>query len=349
MQNDSIDFSGNLHSIGRLVALDAQLDKIAFKTQPATITSSVDKDFTRLDMTLDIPEASITGRDKVNLVVKNVTAKDNLSKSASDYFLGPAQLKFGAIQFHSENGKMVSVADFQLHTDSKEVDGFLNLKVGYDIGKTLVDNVDFGAIKLNLAFDHVDPQALEKFTQQVGTLSFALDTPDPRQEIEKAGQYYGEFLANLIRKKLQVHVSSFSWKTAGGEGSMNISASFDGRGQPGEPTATDLKFLSESLKTVDFGLKVDSGLIRDLVSSGAQLGEAADKSAADMQGEGLASMAGLMAQMSGLGKFESGVITSDIAYDSAKDAEEKITLNGESMSLEALFSKARALFADQYR
>ena len=342
VQNDRIDFSGNVHSVAKLEALDAKFGEAAFKSQPATVTSFVDQDFTKLDMKFDIPEASLTNHAKLDLIMKNVTGQASSSKTASGLFVGPGQVNIGTFEIKPKDDKTVSMTDFKVDAKTEEVNDFLNLNVGYDIGKILVNDVDFGAIKLNLAFEHLDRQAVEKFKQQAGSLNLTPDNVE--QQGEQIEQYYAELFTSLIRQKMQVRVSPFAWKTANGEGSVEVSASFDGTGQPEELTADDSQFLAESLKTVDFGLKADTSLIRDLVSGGAQIDGAADKAAADKQGDDLASMAGLMAQSTGLGKLENGVITSDIAYDSAKASDEKITLNGETMSLMELAGKAGSLF-----
>ena len=251
-------------------------------------------------------------------------------------------MSIAKLDIKPKNDKTVSIADFKIDVKTAEVDDFLSLNVGYDLGKVLVNNIDFGTIKLNVAFDHLDRQAVEKFRQQAGSLNI---TPDNiEQQGEQIEQYYAELFTNLIRNKLQVRISPFSWKTANGEGSLEASANFDGAGQPEGQTMQDEQFLVESLKKVQFGLKVDTRLIRDLGSAGAQASGVTDKAAADKRGDDLAGMAGLMTQTTGLGKFENGVITSDIAYDSAKGSDEKITLNGETMSLMELAGKAGALF-----
>ena len=102
----------------------------------------------------------------------------------------------------------------------------------------------------------------------------------------------------------------------------------------------DNLFLVESLKKATFGLKADTNLIRDVVSAGAQVGGAKDKDAADKEADRIAAMAGLMAQLSGFGKVDDKVISSDIAYDSALKPDEQITLNGKKMSLQELAAKA---------
>lgn len=342
VQSDRIDFSGNVHSIAKLAALDATVGEGTFQSQPATVTSFVDKDFTKLDMTFDIPEASLANHAKLDLAMKNVTGQASSSKTASGLFVGPGVMSIGMIEIKPKNDKAVSIADFKIDAKTEEVDDFLNLNVGYDLGKVQVDNVDFGAIKLNVAFDHLDRQAVEKFRQQVGSLNITPDNVE--QQGEQIEQIYAELFTNLIRKKLQVRVSPFSWKTANGEGSLQASAHFDGTGQPEGQTTKDNQFLAESLKKVEFGLKADTGVIRDVVSAGVQLNDAKDKEAADKQGDNLAGMAGLMTQKSGLGKLENGVITSDIAYDAAKGSDEKITLNGQTMSVMELLGKAGSLF-----
>ncbi|RZT98384.1 uncharacterized protein YdgA (DUF945 family) [Advenella incenata] len=342
VQSDRIDFSGNVHSVAKIEALDATVGEGAFKSQPITATSVVDKDFTKIDMTFDLPEASLTNYANVDFSVKNVTGQANSSKTASGLFVGPGKMSIAKLDIKPKNDKTVSIADFKIDVKTAEVDNFLNLNVGYDLGKVLVNNIDFGAIKLNLAFEHLDRQAVDKFRQQAGSLNI---TPDNiEQQGEQIEQYYAELFTSLIRNKLQVRVSPFSWKTANGEGSLEASANFDGTGQPEGQTTQDTAFLAESLKKVQFALKADTRLIRDLGSAGAQASGVTDKAAADKQGDDLASMAGLMTQTTGLGKFENGVITSDIAYDSAKDSDEKIMLNGESMSVMELAGKAGSLF-----
>ncbi|MGO1767552.1 hypothetical protein CAP48_02445 [Advenella sp. S44] len=342
VQSDRIDFSGNVHSVAMLAALDATFSQATFKSQPVTVTSVVNKDFTQVDMTFDLSEASLANYADVDFSMKNVKGQASSSKTASGLFVGPGGMSIGMLEIKPKNDRAVSIADFKVDVKTEEVDDFLNLSVGYELGKMLVNNVDFGAIKLNVAFDHLDRQAVEKFKQQAGSLNLTADNIE--QQGEQIEQYYAELFTNLIRQKLQVRVSPFSWKTANGEGSLNASANFDGASQSEGQTMQDKQFLVESLKTVDFGLKVDTALIRDVVSGSAQLEGATDKTAADKKGDGLASMAGLMTQTTGLGKFENGVITSDIAYDSAKGSAEKITLNGETMSLMELAGKAGSLF-----
>lgn len=338
VQNDSIDFSGNVHSTAKLAALDATFGEGTVKSQPVTVTSFVDKDFTKLDMTFDLPEVSLTDYAKVDFSMKNVTGQASSSKTASGLFVGPGKMSIGMLEIKPKNDKTVSIADFKIDAKTQEVDDFLNLNVGYDLGKVLVDNVDFGAIKLNVAFEHLDRQAVNKFRQQAATLNITPDNVE--QQGEKIEQYYAELFTNLIRNKLQVRVSPFAWKTAGGEGSIEASANFDGTGQPDGTTVEDDLFLAKSVKKVDFGLKVDTKLIRDVVSAGTQISGVKDKEAADKQGDDLASMAGMMAQMSGLGKLDNGVISSDIAYDAAAKPEEQITLNAEKMSVQELAAKA---------
>jgi uncharacterized protein YdgA (DUF945 family) len=342
VQNDRIDFSGNVHSTAKLEALDATVGEGTFKSQPVTATSFVDKDFTRIDMTFDLPEASLANHGKLDFSIENLTGQASSSKTATGVFVGPGKMSIGMLEIKPKNDKTVSIADFKIDVKTEEVDDFLNLNVGYDLGKILVNNVDFGAIKLNVAFDHLDRQAVDKFRQQAGSLNI---TPDNVEQHEaQIEQYYAELFTRLIRNKLQVRVSPFAWKTANGEGSLEASANFDGAGQPEGQTMQDTAFLAESLKKVEFELKADTRLIRDLGSAGAQVSGVKDQEAADKQGDDLASTAGLMAQTTGLGKFENGVITSDIAYDSAKGSDEKITLNGETMSLIELAGKAGALF-----
>lgn len=338
VQSDRIDFSGNVHSTAKLEALDATFGEGTFKSQPATVTSFVDKDFTKLDMTFDLPEASLTNYAKVDFSVKNVTGQASSSKTASGLFVGPGKMSIGMLEIKPKNDKTVSIADFKIDAKTEEVDSFLNLNVGYDLGKVLVNDIDFGAIKLNVAFDHLDRQAVDKFRQQAGSLNITPDNVE--QQGEQIEQYYAELFTSLIRQKLQVRVSPFSWKTVNGEGSLEASANFDGAGQPEGQTMQDNQFLVESLKKVQFSLKADTRLIRDVVSAGAQVSGAKDKAAADKQGDDLANMAGLMAQMSGLGKLDNGVINSDIAYDSAMKPEEQITLNTEKMSVQELAAKA---------
>ncbi|WP_193088038.1 YdgA family protein [Advenella sp. FME57] len=337
-QSDRIDFSGNVHSIAKLEALDATFGKTVVKSQPVTATTFVNKDFTKVDMTFDMPGATQLNYADVDFSLENVTGQGSSSKTASGLFVGPAVLNIGRLEIKRKNDKTLSIADFKVDVKTEEVDDFLNLNVGYDLGNILVNDVDFGAIKLNVAFDHLDRQAVEKFRQQAGSLNL---TPENiEQQGEQIEQYYAELFTTLIRQKLQVRVSPFSWKTVNGEGSLEASANFDGAGQPEGQTMEDSQFLAESLKKVQFALKADTHLIRDVVSGSAQVSGVKDKEAADKKGDDLASMAGLMAQMSGLGKLENDVISSDIAYDSAMKPEEQITLNAEKMSLQELAAKA---------
>jgi len=339
VQRDRIDFSGNVHSTAKLAALDVNSGEGAFKSKPVTATSFVDKDFSKLDMAVDLPEASLIGNGtNADFFIKNVTGQTSSSKTASGLFVGPGKISIGMLEIKPKNNKAVSMADFKVDVKTEEVDDFLNLNVGYDIGKVLVDNIDFGAIKLNLALDHLDGQAVHKFKQQIGTLNITPDNAE--QQGEQIEQLYAELLTNLIRQKLQVRVAPFSWKTASGEGSVEASAHFDGAGQPEGQTMQDNLFLVESLKKATFGLKADTNLIRDVVSAGAQVGGAKDKDAADKEADRIAAMAGLMAQLSGFGKVDDKVISSDIAYDSALKPDEQITLNGKKMSLQELASKA---------
>src|SRR5690606_18895018 len=126
-------------------------------------------------------------------------------------FVGPGKMSIGLLEIKPKNDKTVSIADFKIDVKTEEVDDFLNLNVGYDLGKILVNNVDFGAIKLNVAFDHLDRQAVDKFRQQAGSLNI---TPDNVEQHEaQIEQYYAELFTRLIRNKLQVRVSPFAWKT----------------------------------------------------------------------------------------------------------------------------------------
>ncbi|HLU04303.1 MAG TPA: YdgA family protein [Advenella sp.] len=347
VQSDRIDFSGNVHSIAKLEALDAKFGQVTLKSPPVAVTSFVDKDFTNVKMTFDMPGTIQFNYAAIDFSLENVTGQGSSSKTASGLFVGPAAVNIGTLQVNPKNDKAVSIADFKVDVKTEEVNDFLNLNVGYDLGKILVDKVDFGAIKLNVAFDHLDRQAVEKFRQQAGSLNI---TPDNiEQQSQKIEQYYAELFTRLVRQKLQVRVSPFSWKTANGEGALTVSAHFDGAGQPEEQTAQDTAFLVGSLKKVAFGLKADTRLIRDVVSAGALVSDATDKEAAHKKGDEVANMAGLMATMSGLGKLENGVISSDVVYDSAMKPEEQITLNAEKMSLRELAGKAGSILSGSLR
>jgi len=337
VQNDSIDFSGNVHSVATLAALDATFEKGTFKSEPVTFTTLTDKDLSKFDMTFDMPGAIQFNLSKVDFSLNKMTGQASSSKTASGLYVGPGEMTIGQVDIKPAKDKPVSISNFKVDAKTEEVDNFLNIHVGYDLGKLLVNNVDFGAIKLNLAFDHLDRQAVEKFREQVSSLNITPENAEQNgEEIEKL---YAELFSDLVRNKLQVRVSPFAWKTASAQGSMDLTADFDGADQPEGQTVEDEPFLAESLKKVTLGLKADTALVRDVVSAVTQVSGGADKATADKQGDELASVAGLMAQTSGIGKIENGVINSDIAYDSAAKPEEQITLNGEKMSVLELAGK----------
>ena len=338
VQNDRIDFSGNVHSVATLAALDAKFSKGSFKSEPMTFTTRTDKDLSKFDLTFDMPGAiQFDVANNVVFSMNKITGQASSSKTASGLYVGPGEMTISQFDIKPAKDKPVSISNFKVDAKTEEVDNFLNIHVGYDLGKLLVNNVDFGAIKLNLAFDHLDRQVVEKFKEQASSLNI---TPENAQQNgEQIEKLYAELFSDLVRHKLQVSVSPFTWKTASAEGSLEASAHFDGASQPEGQTVEDNQFLTESLKKVTFGLKADTALVRDVVSAVTQVSGGADKETADKQGDELATMAGFMAQGSGLGKIENGVINSTIAYDSAAKPEEQITVNGEKMSVQELAGK----------
>ncbi len=337
VQNDRIDFSGNIHSVSTLAALEISRRGTTLKSEPLTMNSVVDKEFTSIDMTFNFPGASLISPEKVELVLKDITGQASSKKSPSGLFLGPASAKVGSLNITPEKDVAVAMTDFAVKTNTAEVDKRLNIGVEYDIAKLLVNKQDFGAIKLNLAFDSLDPAAVEKFKQQVGTLDLMVKDPQQDEQIE---QYYVELMSSLIRGQMKINVAPFTWKTANGEVNVNFASSFDGSQQPAELSIKDNEFLSGSLKDVKLGLKLGEGFIRDVVSAGAQVEGKKSKEEADKVALQSSQMAGVFAQASGMARYESGTVISDISYDASKAPAEQVTLNGEKMSVADLTSKA---------
>ena len=341
VQNDRIDFSGNIHSVSTLAALEISRKGTTLKSEPITLNSVIDKEFTSIDMTFNFPGASLISPNKVELVLKDITGQGSSKKSPSGLFVGPASARIGSLNITPEKDVAVAMTDFVVKTNTAEVDKRLNIGVDYDIAKLLINQQDFGAIKLNLAFDSLDPVAVQKFKQQVGTLNLMAKDPQQQEQIEK---YYVELVSSLIRGKMKINVAPFTWKTANGEVNVDFASSFDGSQQPAELSVKDNEFLSGSLKNVNLGLKLGEGFIRDVVTAGTLVEGKKTKEEADKVALQSSQMAGVFAQASGMARYESGTVISDISYDASKEPAEQITLNGEKMSVADLTAKAGSMF-----
>lgn len=346
-QHDRIDFSGNIHSNATVAALTIATDKFNFQSQPVKIRSVTDKDLTTGELWADISEISaISARDSDNKIfIKNTSAHLNTKKSASGSYVGDALatielLKADQNRSSADKSNPLIFDHFKMSFKSEEIDGYMNVGVGYEIGKLQTHGINFGALKFYLALDHLDRKALEKFKTQ--NRSLFMSAQESSEQAERIVEQYGQLMTNLVRGNMQLHVSPFEWKTANGQIQVQASVNLDGSGIPEQAILND-KVLRQSIKSVEFNLDADTPAVEDIVSASVQV-KGKEKNAARQQGKtAVKELLDLIAQTD-IARVEGEKIKTRIGFDANQPEDQQISLNSEKMSIQRLAEKKAPIF-----
>lgn len=131
-----------------------------------TSTTSVSSDLNKVSGNITLEGARFT-KEKLKAVMATITSEYNLHKSQGGMYLGDANLSYPSLDISMDNKKILSMSQFDIHSDSNIEDGLFNSNLKASLEKLVVNDKTYGPGNLEISIRNLDADALIKINNQV--------------------------------------------------------------------------------------------------------------------------------------------------------------------------------------
>lgn len=275
------------------------------------------------------------------LEVRDIGLDSNTKTRPDGEIVHQSKARVKSLAVTADSGKNPAVIeDLVVDLSSAQKGGMLDARLEYDFARVLIDGNDLGKMKLGVALNRFNVDALSDLQTTYGAM-VQKRGPDAGPDVELTEEEQAvlqEKMRPILAAGPSLAIDPVSWKNSAGE---STASAFVQLRDPGEIEDVDADELARKLITL---LKLDLAISRPMIVQAYQqvaVDEDTDSTrAGELGGQAFDEYADLLAE-AGLMKLQDDVLILSLE---AVPAEDRVTLNGETVTTEQLMMLGLGLF-----
>lgn len=336
-----ISFSGDINGTIKTAALqysNAQRG-INASIEPGNFVSSTNRDLSFFNINGQFGAIKLSEKDEFTLDIASLFMSSDAKRSAHDNFIGTSTFKTDKISTVLDKKTSISIDAVSIDTSTSETaTGLVNADIVYRLDTLKANDINFGNSDLKFIMNNLDMQAINAFSKAVSAINPSSPDADELM-VDQFEILFGKILAS----NPSFEISPLRINTASGQATLNVGAIFNTEDIAPDNKADLESYAIQALRKVNFSTSIDDNFIKEMGAAVIKFENTQGENISEEEIMQMASLAGPIAEQSGMAVYKDGKITSDIVFDASQPEDSQIDFNGKKMGLNEFAMRASSL------
>lgn len=341
LSSTQISFSGDINSTIKTAALqysNAQKG-INASIEPGNFVSNTDRDLSFFNLNGQFGAIKLSEKDEFTLDIASLFMSSDAKRSAHDNFIGTSTFKTDKILTVLDSKTSISIDAIDLDSSTTETaTGLINADIMYHLDTLKANDINFGNADLKFIINNLDMHAINAFSKEVS----AINPSNPDTDALMVDQFDVLF-EKILAGNPTFEISPLRINMESGQATLNFGAIFDTKDIAPETKADLGAYALQALRKVNLSTAIDDNFIKEMGAAVIKFENSQGENISEADVMQMASLAGPIAEQSGMAIYKDGKITSDLVFDASQPEDSQIDFNGKKMGLNEFAMRASSL------